>query len=220
MEAHSKNLGQRRFVAQFLPGTHALLKARQQAEELGYNPQELYEPWMLVDCMQQLVLALQHVVGSGSLAVVLTSLLLRGVTLPWNLWALQRQTDKIEYFPIFSNLSKAMAEAQKNGDALRLEELQKQYLEFMEHTKFSPFQGMSYVFCCQLPQFMLLFFTIRGIVLHPDLFRTLVMDQSIWLHSLALPDPYGILPAVSAAAILANVELNSPPQPKDAVSES
>merc|ERR1711957_680542 len=46
---------------------------------------------------------------------------------------------------------------------------------------------------------------------HPDAFRSFVVEPSLWLDSLVLADPYGILPVISACAVLLNAEINTPP---------
>ncbi|CAE8611972.1 unnamed protein product [Polarella glacialis] len=56
--------------------------------------------------------------------------------------------------------------------------------------------------------------TLRGMVMHPDSFRDFVTHPNLWLDSLVLPDPLGVLPVLSALAVLSNIELNSPPAQK------
>lgn len=154
------------------------------------------------------------------MAVVAAALMVRGTTAPWNVASLQRILDRQAFLPAFTELSKAMGMAQKNKDERRLEELKSKLTDFHHRTRFSPFQGMSYMFCCQLPQFALAFAAVRGMLVHPDLFRALAETKTLWLDSLLLPDPYCILPVISALGVLGNAELNAPAQPKDAPPEN
>merc|ERR1712087_269082 len=57
---------------------------------------------------------------------------------------------------------------------------------------------------------MCFYATIRGILVHPDAFRGFVSAPALWLDSIVLPDPLGVLPVVSALSVLANVEINGP----------
>lgn len=204
-----------------------LMLARQAAEHLGFNPHEVYEPFLLVDVWQTALLGLHGMLGDGGLAVAVAAILIRVVTFPWNHSALQKQCDRMELLPVYMDLAKALQEAQRRqggadgsgafGAAKAEADVHRFGIalkDMTETTKFSPVQGMGYQFMCLFPLYILGYFTLRGIVAHPDVFRAFAAAPSLWLDSLVLPDPLGILPAVSAMAVLLNVEANSPtPRP-------
>lgn len=202
-------------------------RARAGARDLGFDPQEVYEPWVPMDFLQQGLMALHGVLGEGSLAVIAAALAVRLLTWPLNIRAVQRRCDAMALMPIYVGIVKAYGEAQKmRGGAggtgaagaeraeAELEETQERLKAFIQETKFSPMQGMGYQFGCLMPLYFTAYCTLRGIVTHPDSFRDFVAAPTMWLESLVLPDPLGVLPALSALAVLSNAELNAnPPNP-------
>merc|ERR1712085_116439 len=95
---------------------------------------------------------------------------------------------------------------------MEIQVLSKTMGDFTDTTNFNPLQGMGYQFLCLMPLYFWGYFTLRGIVAHPDMFRAFVVEPSLWLDSLVLADPLGMLPAISACAVMLNMELNSPPK--------
>eukprot|EP00747_Dinoflagellata_sp_TGD_P016871 gnl/TRDRNA2_/TRDRNA2_125430_c0_seq1.p1 gnl/TRDRNA2_/TRDRNA2_125430_c0~~gnl/TRDRNA2_/TRDRNA2_125430_c0_seq1.p1 ORF type:complete len:406 (-),score=76.33 gnl/TRDRNA2_/TRDRNA2_125430_c0_seq1:62-1279(-) len=200
-----------------------LQQARNAARDLGVDPAEVYEPWWHIDAVQQALLALHGMLGDPGLVVVSCALLLRIGTWPLNRRSLQRSCDRLELAPIYMALSKATVSAKQRqggkggGGAAAAEKaeadlkrLHEQAADFLKHTHFSPLQGMGYQFLVVAPTYMLIYFALRGIIGHPDSFRGIVTDPTLWIDSLVLTDPYGVLPVLSAVAVLANAEVNSP----------
>lgn len=204
-------------------------QARVSSTDLGFDPSELYEPWMPVDLGQQLLLNLHGLVGSSGLAVAAAALLLRLATLPWNQRALQLSCDRLVLAPYYMDIAKALQKAQ--AERIRLsrghihaashaektvlaEVACQKYAAMMEtfskEAKFAPTQGLGYQFGVLMPCYIAGYFTLRGIVAHPDTFRSFVVEPAFWLDSLVLPDPVGLLPAISGALVLINLEVNSP----------
>ena len=74
----------------------------------------------------------------------------------------------------------------------------------------NPFQGLGYAALIQFPWSMTMFLSIRDMSTHPDLFRDFTADSNmLWCPSLALPDPYGILPLLSSVMVLRNLHSSS-----------
>mmetsp|Transcript_12483 Transcript_12483/g.37649 ORF Transcript_12483/g.37649 Transcript_12483/m.37649 type:complete len:244 (+) Transcript_12483:1-732(+) len=48
---------------------------------------------------------------------------------------------------------------------------------------------------------------MRGFANHPDLFRGFAMEAPLWLDSLAMADPYGLMPVLTSAIMLTNIEI-------------
>mmetsp|Transcript_13183 Transcript_13183/g.29340 ORF Transcript_13183/g.29340 Transcript_13183/m.29340 type:complete len:415 (-) Transcript_13183:52-1296(-) len=220
--------GQARGVASSarLDPEEVLNKARDAATAMGFDPTEVYEPYAIVDLGQQALLQLQGLSGSSGLAVAGAAILLRLITLPWNRRALQKQCDRGELLPAYIDIAKALQAAQlkrgnvsagPQGAAMAEVECQKYTMmlhKFSEELKFSPWQGLGYQFGVLMPLYIWGYFCLRGIVAHPDAFRGLVVEPTLWLDSLVLGDPWGALPAISAIMVLANVEVNTPtPRP-------
>eukprot|EP00811_Abedinium_folium_P006183 NODE_15692_length_1036_cov_3.361936.p2 GENE.NODE_15692_length_1036_cov_3.361936~~NODE_15692_length_1036_cov_3.361936.p2 ORF type:complete len:153 (-),score=39.44 NODE_15692_length_1036_cov_3.361936:381-839(-) len=81
-------------------------------------------------------------------------------------------------------------------------------------------QGLGYQFFWVMPGGLMTFLALDGIVSHPDSFRALAVTPTLWLDSIALVDPYGVLPVLSALAVLSNQELNGiPPDSRDKESQ-
>eukprot|EP00929_Paragymnodinium_shiwhaense_P106012 TRINITY_DN71103_c0_g1_i1.p1 TRINITY_DN71103_c0_g1~~TRINITY_DN71103_c0_g1_i1.p1 ORF type:complete len:488 (+),score=107.28 TRINITY_DN71103_c0_g1_i1:71-1534(+) len=199
-------------------------RARQQAADMGYASYDVYEPYLPIDLGQQAFLALHNLAGDGCLAVVAAALFLRVVTWPLNKRALKRQCDKITLMPTYVNLTKALqnAKARQGGAGgggprgaeqaeIDIALINKKLQDFAQTMQFNPMQGMGYQFLFMLPLHVLSYFCLRGIIAHPDSFRSLVNSPTLWLDSITFCDPYGILPVMSAAAMLLNSEINTPP---------
>ncbi len=77
----------------------------------------------------------------------------------------------------------------------------------------NPFQGLGYAAFVQFPWTLTMFLSLRGMASHPGLFEGFCCQSTLlWCPSLALPDPYGILPLMSSVLILRSVK-NSGNQP-------
>ncbi|CAE7238199.1 OXA1 [Symbiodinium necroappetens] len=205
---------------------------RAAAADAGVNPLDLYQPWLLMDVLQQSLLLLHSATGDAGAAVVAAALLTRLATAPWNLTSLRRRCDALVLMPVYMNLAKSYSEAQSRrggrsestvggaAGAAKAEkaeaDLQKateRFQAFTQETGFNPVQGLGYQVGVVLPIGLTYFGALYGIMNHPDSFRSFVTSPSLWLDSLVLPDPYGVLPCLSALALLANAELNAnPPQ--------
>jgi len=221
--AYSGHRLQRRAAA--LPTQAVLEQAREVARQLGAEPAEVYDPWFSIDAWQQTLLFMNGVLGDGTLAVMASVLLLRAATWPWNWRALQRQYDRMELLPIFMDLTRKqeLARRQRGGrggaEVLPAQLRPRQLNDFVQSTHFSPLQGMGYQWLCIVPLSVHTDFALRGMLAHPDAFHDFVVARSLWLDSLVLADPFGVWPVLSALAVLANMELNSP-RPQDGQEEN
>ncbi len=66
----------------------------------------------------------------------------------------------------------------------------------------NPLQGFGYMLMLQAPWSMISLFGIRGMSQHPDLFPSFIIDSPMaWCPSLALSDPLGVVPLLSAAMV-------------------
>lgn len=164
-----------------LKGEEELLtRLRQVAVDAGGDPLESYEPWLLMDSLQQCLLQLHQVTGEASLTVVLVALATRLVTWPWNRRALQRRCDAIHLMPIYQAIAKAYNDAQqrrggKGGTGaagaqeaeVDFQEASARLKDFTEETRFFPLQGLGYQFAFVLPVGFVYFGALYGIMLHP-----------------------------------------------------
>ena len=152
-------------------------------------------------------------------------------TWPWHQRSLKKQLDRSVLLPVYMSLAKALQQAQIQrggkgesealGRAQSVERaevdfarLTTQFNDFNQSTHFTPMQGMGYQFLCMLPLHLLAYISLRGIMGHPDSFRSLVGAPTLWVDSIVFADPYGVMPLLSATVMLLNVEVNTPsPQP-------
>merc|ERR1712060_211628 len=90
----------------------------------------------------------------------------------------------------------------------KLGECAKKLQEFTQkHGRFFMLKGTWNLICFQMPLYITAFAAMRGLASHPDIFRGFAMEAPGWLDSLALQDPYAILPVFTAAIMLTNIEL-------------
>ncbi|SBS82252.1 mitochondrial inner membrane protein OXA1, putative [Plasmodium ovale] len=61
----------------------------------------------------------------------------------------------------------------------------------------------------QTPLFFIFYFSMKKIAQYPDIFKEFTFESPLWLDSLALPDPYYILPLLSSLLLLSNNELTA-----------
>lgn len=74
----------------------------------------------------------------------------------------------------------------------------------------NPFQGLGYATLVQFPWTITTFLSIRDMSTHADLFRDFSVNSNfLWCPSLALPDPYGILPLLSSFMVLRNLNAST-----------
>ena len=93
-------------------------------------------------------------------------------------------------------------------DPKLLETVDKEYKARLSSKGLSnnPFQGLGFATLVQFPWTITMFLSIRDMATHPELFRDFTSDSNLmWCPSMALPDPYGILPLVSSLMVLRNL---------------
>ncbi|CAJ1457121.1 unnamed protein product [Effrenium voratum] len=195
-------------------GQELLKKLREAARDAGGDPLEVYQPWMLTDSLQQSLMLLHQASGDASLAVLGAALGTRLLSLPWNWRSLQRRCDAMALMPVYQELAKAYNEQRQGGTEADLRRAGDRVKEFTEETRFFPLQGLGYQLGFVVPIGLTYFGALYGIMQHPDAFRDFATAPSLWLDSLLLPDPLGVLPCLSALALLGNAEVNAtPPKP-------
>jgi len=94
-------------------------------------------------------------------------------------------------------------------DQKLLQDVDKEY-KFRLHAKGltnNPFQGLGYAAFIQLPWTITMFLGLRGMSSYPDSFPGFCFNSDfLWCPSLALPDPYGVIPLLSSLIILRSVK--------------
>merc|ERR1719163_437120 len=94
------------------------------------------------------------------------------------------------------------------GDQEKIAKVSKEVQAFTQkHGRFFMLKGVWNLICFQMPLYITAFASMRGFANHPDLFRGFAMEAPLWLDSLALADPYALMPLFTAAIMLTNTEL-------------
>ena len=170
-----------------------LLKGIWNLDFAGADPTEVYQPWLLMDALQQSLMRLNEATGDAFLSVVLVALLTRLFTWPWNRLSLQRRCDAVHLMPVYQEILWAYNDAQRRRGGAGLgaagaQEAEADLLlasqrlkEFTEETKFFPLQGLGQTFLLLLKPFMagyqfgfvlpvgfVYFGALYGILKHPD----------------------------------------------------
>jgi len=168
-----------------------------------------YKPWAPVDLMQTLLVDVHQAVGcSWAMAIVLACLGIRIVTLPVSIAAIRGARERALIQPEFMALTEKQKTLNLEGDQDKIADVSKQLQAFTQkHGKFFMLKGTWNLLCFQLPLYVTAFASMRGFASHPDLFRGFAMESPLWLDSLALADPYALLPMITSAIMLTNTEL-------------
>lgn len=168
-----------------------------------------YKPWLPVDLMQTLLVDVHEAAGCSWLtAIVIACLAIRVVSLPISVAAIRGTREKALLQPKYNELTIKQQQYATAGDQEKSAEVQKQIQEFQtKHGKLFMLKGTWNLMCFQMPLYITAFAAIRGLASHPDVFRGFAMEAPLWLDSLALADPYAILPCMTAAIMLTNIEL-------------
>lgn len=168
-----------------------------------------YKPWLPVDLLQTLIMDVHDAVGcSWIMAIVLACLSIRAVTLPVSIMSVRGAREKALIQPEFMRLTENNRAMSMEGDQAKAQKAGKELQDFQQkHGKFFMLKGTWNFICFQMPIYITAFAAMRGFAAHPDLFRGFAMEAPLWLESLALPDPYMVMPVLTAAMMLTNAEI-------------
>jgi len=188
---------------------HLLDRCLEGAVSRGIDVTAPYKPWLPVDLMQTMLVNVHDTLGcSWTMAIVLACLGIRIVTLPVSVAAIRGAREKALIQPQFVELTQRQQALAVDGDQQKKADNVKKLQDFTQkHGKFFMLKGTWNLILFQMPLYITAFAAMRGLASHPDLFRGFAMEAPLWLDSLALQDPYAILPVFTAAIMLTNIEL-------------
>mmetsp|Transcript_99591 Transcript_99591/g.181669 ORF Transcript_99591/g.181669 Transcript_99591/m.181669 type:complete len:455 (-) Transcript_99591:15-1379(-) len=199
-------------AAGYPEGSHAqdlLNRCLEAAAYRGGDVKAPYEPWLPVDLMQTLLIDIHDAVGCSWLAsIMLTCVGIRVVTLPISIAAIRGAREKAIIQPQFQELVEKQKAVTAEGNQDKIADITKKLQAFQQkHGRFFMLKGTWNLICFQMPLYITAFAAMRGFATHPDVFRGFAMEAPLWLDSLALADPYALLPMFTAAIMLTNTEL-------------
>lgn len=188
---------------------HLLDRCVAEATYRGIDVNAEYEPYLPVDLMQTLMLNVHDYAGcSWGMAIVLGCISIRIVTLPVSVAAIRGSREKAMIQPVFNKLMEEQKQAAADGDQERTQKVAKEIQAFTnKHGRFFMLKGAWNLLCIQMPLYITAFAAMRGIASHPDTYKGFAMESPLWLDSLALADPYALLPIFTGAIMLTNTEL-------------
>ena len=207
------SMSRRNFTSNPFPASSLLYNKYEwcldKATETGIDLSIAYTPWLPVDLMQNTIIAFEHVLpfGSWPLAIAVTAVFARLLLFPMQLWSMRKSQSSQSVMKDMESINKRLKQASGKSDSKQLMKLQEKYNALVnEHGRFFAVKGIVGSLL-PIPLFMTSFTTIRGLAEHPHLLPSFALHDPLWLHSLALPDPYYILPVLSAGLFLTNLEL-------------
>ena len=169
---------------------------------------DLYEPWLNVEALHT---TWNFLYSSGApwwLVIGSSALLFRTLSLPLQksvlLTVRERRAKLIEYEPARI----AIAESMMRGDR----DLAKtQFIEYHNAIKSRGLSGLTrqnkILMFMNGAWFLSFSAALRGLVMYPDTLPSFAINsQLLWVPSLALPDPVGLLPILASVAYLAGLE--------------
>jgi YidC/Oxa1 family membrane protein insertase len=168
-----------------------------------------YTPFLPVDFMQNLVLTFEQFLpfGGWPVAIAGAAVVARLIIAPIQIWSVKKSKENKNVMVEMADINKQLKKASTKGDTKMTGILQEKYNTIIaKHGRFFAFKGMVGTFI-PIPMFMTTFATMRGFADHPTVFTNFALSDPLWLNSLALPDPYFVLPAISAGLFLTNLEL-------------
>jgi membrane protein insertase Oxa1/YidC/SpoIIIJ len=217
-------LGWTRRYLSSVPSPSVNTQIAQQASSWGSDPHIAYDPWLPVDLFQRLAVGIHDQAGlEWGTSLVSMAALYRGVTLPMYAGSVLVGRRRAAAAKELTELRDIAKEAVLLKDQKLVHDIDREYKQRMKAHGLSanPLQGLGYVLLCQLPWTSTMFFAIRGMAMNPELFPSFAFQSSfLWLDSLALADPYGILPFASAAAIALSSSMRRSPATGDVAKAS
>lgn len=198
-----------------------LKRCMEAATQRGVDLQAPYEPWMPVDLMQTLLLGVHEYTGlSWFGAIMLAVLGIRIITLPLSIAAIRGSREKAVIQAKFHPLIEKMKDLSGSGQSEKVNNIQKQLQELQQkHGKFYMLKGTWNLICVQMPIYITAVYAMRGFADHPNVFRSFAMEGPLWLDSLALADPYCVLPIFTSAVMLTNREIFGSVDTEEATSQ-
>ena len=177
----------------------------EQAQLIGETAGTAYDPSLFVEAFQRLATGTHdsfHLSWSMSLLTLAAGF--RAVTFPLYTGSLLVGKRRALAAKELTDLRDIAKEAVLLKDQQLVHDIDREYKRKMKSYGLTgnPLQGFGYTFMAQLPWTTTMLFAIRGMSTQPDLFPSFAFDSAfLWCESLALPDPYGILPFISSASI-------------------
>jgi membrane protein insertase Oxa1/YidC/SpoIIIJ len=197
--------GIRSFVAVADKNSHLRHSISLQAESWGVDESHAYDPSVPVDMFQTSAVAIHDFLGiSWAETLALMTLAFRLVTLPLYIGSIAIGQRRARAAKELVELRIMAKEAVLLRDKDLLNGIDMEYKRRLTSLGLSsnPLQGLGYFILAQLPWTTVMLFSVKGMATQASIFTSFGLDSKfLWCDSLALADPYGILPLLSTAAV-------------------
>uniref|UniRef100_A0A0G4I2C3 Membrane insertase YidC/Oxa/ALB C-terminal domain-containing protein n=1 Tax=Chromera velia CCMP2878 TaxID=1169474 RepID=A0A0G4I2C3_9ALVE len=185
-----------------------LERCMEAAKKRGADLETPYEPSLAEDFVQTFILLVRETTGCSWLwAIFGCAFAARLATVPLQLNTIRQQRKSSLLKNTGDAKMKEITEARMKGSKTAVK-LQEQYDAWAKETGYNT--GRLHIFlqyAVQLPLFFSFFRATRGLADRPDVFMSHALESSLWLDSLSLADPYGLLGLTAAAMTLTNQEM-------------
>jgi len=188
---------------------HLLERCLEAAVGRGVDVAAEYKPWLPVDVLQTLIIDMHDALGCSWLtAIVAACISIRMLTLPITVSGIRGSREKALLQPQFNAIMDKQTAAKEAQDQKRIVDAEREMQAFTQkHGRFYMLKGTGPIVFVTAPLYITAFAAMRDFAGHPDLFTGFAMEAPLWLDSLALADPYVLLPMFTAAVMLTNIEL-------------
>lgn len=182
-----------------------LEKVKAQADSWGIDSTAAYDPSLPVEGFQRAAVAIHDTLGvEWGTTLGLMALGFRVITFPLYAGSVAVGRRRASAAKELTELRDMAKEAVLLKDQKLVNDIDKEYKQRMKALGLSgnPLQGLGYTLFAQMPWAATMLFSLRGMSTQPNLFPSFTLDsQFLWCESLALADPYGILPLLSTMAV-------------------
>lgn len=103
-------------------------------------------------------------------------------------------------------LQEKMSDARRRGDIYESAALGNEMQKMMKEKNINPFKNIVPIMF-QMPIFMSMFIGLRGMANLPV--ESMMSSGILWFHDLTVPDPFYILPALTAATLFLQLKLGA-----------
>jgi membrane protein insertase Oxa1/YidC/SpoIIIJ len=186
-----------------------------QASMFGVDPSAVYDPSFPVEMFQRTAIRIHDSLGiSWASTLALIALGFRVITSPLYAGSAAVGKRRANAAKELTELRDMAKEAVLLKDQQLVDQIDKEYKQRMNSLGLTgnPLQGFGYLISCQVPWATIFFVSLRGMATQPSLFESFVYDSKfLWCESLALADPYGVLPLISTAAVALSTKSNTKP---------
>ena len=140
------------------------------------------------------------------ITVFLATVIVRILVFPLVIIAQKNVARLNNHMPQMQTLQEKMSDARRRGDLYESAALGGEMQKMMKEKNINPIKNVIPI-AFQMPIFMSMFIGLRGMANLP--LESMMSGGIYWFHDLTVPDPYYILPALTAATLFLQLRLGA-----------